>query len=192
MSDNRLKKEFTKRDVTRLRNLYSGKYGDATMTQVGYQKKEVEHVEGDVWEEDGKKWTIKGGIKQTYTQLDGIKKLVSTPMLCPSCGNRMKDRLDKQMYQTQGKCFSCVQSFETQLKIDGKYDAYAKDIMYRNASTFVEEAREYIEEIEKQTHSYYTETGQKEDWSGPDVNKQAVEKMKGELTELKDKISTHV
>ena len=138
MEYSKLKKEFTKKDVTRLRNLYSGKFGDATAIQVGYTKKVQEHAEGDVWMEGDKKWTIKGGIKQTYTQLDGIKKLLSTPMLCPNCGNRMKDKLDKKMYHLQGKCFTCVQAYETQLKLDGKYEAYARNIMYRNAATFIE------------------------------------------------------
>lgn len=192
MSDNKLKKEFTRKDVNRLRNLFSGKFGDSTVTQVGYVKKEEEHKEGDTWEENNRLWTIKDGIKQTYTKLDGIKKLLNTPMLCPECGNRMKDKLDKKMYQLKGKCFTCVQAFETKLKLEGKYEEYARNIMLRNAATFVGEAREYIEEVANQSYTYYTEAGKAEDWSGPNVNQTALSKMKEELTELEDKIKTQI
>lgn len=190
MSDSRLIKEFSRKDVQRLRNLYSGKAGDATTTQVGYTKKEQERQEGDVWTEDGKEWTIKGGIKQTHTHLDGIKKLLSTPMLCPQCGNRLKTATDKKMYHLQGKCFGCVQEYETHLKLNGGYQEYANEIMYKNAATFVEEAREYIEEIKNQTHGVFTESGQQEEWTGPSINQLAIDKMQEELKELEETIKS--
>lgn len=59
-----LNKEFQKKDVQRLRNLVQGKYGDKTTVGVGYSKKYINHEEGDVWEENGRQWTIKNGIKQ--------------------------------------------------------------------------------------------------------------------------------
>ena len=54
-----LKKEFQQKDVNRMRNLISGKVTDKTAIQSGYEKHQETHKEGDVWEEDGKKWTIK-------------------------------------------------------------------------------------------------------------------------------------
>ena len=187
-SDNLLKKEFTQKDVNRLRNIYKGKSDEATMTQVGYTRKNVDYKEGDVWTEGNTQWTIKGGIKQTYTQLDGIKKLLNTPLMCPECNRRMRDKLDKRMYQLYKKCFGCIQSFETKLRIEGKYEEYAKDIMFNNARTFATEAGEYLEEIVKENHTIFTESGKVEDWSGPTQNKLAIEKMKEELSELKEKI----
>ncbi len=65
MSDNLLKREFKTRDVQRMRNIITKNTGDKTGVQVGYKADYVEHKEGDVWEERGKKWTIKNGIKQT-------------------------------------------------------------------------------------------------------------------------------
>ena len=44
-------------------------------TQIGYTKEYVEHKEGDVWEENGKQWTIKNGIKQTVTKLDAVENV---------------------------------------------------------------------------------------------------------------------
>jgi hypothetical protein len=190
MSDSLLIKEFREKDVRRLRNIFNRKAGDATTTQVGFSVKEAERNEGDVWMEDGKEWTIKGGIKQTNTKLDGIKKLFTTPMLCPVCGGRMKDKLDKKMYHLQGKCFSCVQAYETKLKLEGKYEEYANKIMIDNAKTFLEEAKEYVQEIQNQNTEFVTEAGLKEDWGGPQVNQQVVEHINKEISDLEDLITS--
>ena len=70
--ENNLKKEFAPRDVQRMRNIITGDTGARTQIQTGYEKKDEVHKEGDVWIEDGKKWTIKNGIKQTVTKLDEL------------------------------------------------------------------------------------------------------------------------
>ena len=59
-----LKKQFKERDVQRLRNLVTHKYGNKTTQGIGYTKPQEFHNEGDEWEEDGRKWTIKNGLKQ--------------------------------------------------------------------------------------------------------------------------------
>ncbi len=59
-----LKKEFSERDLQRIRNLATKKVHDKTVTSVGYSKAEEFHNEGDVWEENGRTWTIKNGIKK--------------------------------------------------------------------------------------------------------------------------------
>ena len=79
-NDSVLKKEFKHRDVERLRNLVQGKYGDKTTMGTGYSKAKEFHNEGDVWEEDGRTWTIKNGIKQNITKLD-IKSGVEGKMV---------------------------------------------------------------------------------------------------------------
>lgn len=184
MSESVLLQEFREKDVRRLRNLFNRKAGDATTTQVGFTKKEVERKEGDVWMEDGKEWTIKNGVRQTNTKLDNIKKLFNTPMICPVCSHRMKDKVDKQMYHFHGKCFTCVQAEETKLKLEGKYQQYADKIMVNNAKTFIEEAKEYVKELQAQEYGYITEAGLQEDWSGPNFNKVVIQKMEQEIEDL--------
>ena len=77
MNQGQLKKEFTKKDVTRMRNLITGKSGEKTQIQSGYEKNQEDHKEGDVWQDSsGKSWTIKNGIKRTATKLNNLKKLV--------------------------------------------------------------------------------------------------------------------
>jgi hypothetical protein len=62
MSENVLKKNFKQKDVQRLRNLVQGKNGERTTAGIGYEKKKSFYNEGDVWEEDGRQWTIKNPI----------------------------------------------------------------------------------------------------------------------------------
>ena len=54
-----LKKEFKRKDVQRARNLIQGKTGASTGIQIGYNKKQEDYKEGDVWTEGRKTWTIK-------------------------------------------------------------------------------------------------------------------------------------
>ena len=93
-----LKKEFKKRDVERMRNLITGKHGKKTTLGIGYTKKQKHHEEGDVWEEDGRTWTIKDGIKQNITKLDKAKKAHLMPIFCPDCSKPMTYWQDKNFY----------------------------------------------------------------------------------------------
>ena len=61
-----LKKEFSKRDIQRARNLITGKTGDKTQIQAGYEKKIEDHKEGDIWDEDGKKVDYKKWYKTNH------------------------------------------------------------------------------------------------------------------------------
>lgn len=64
MSESLLKKAWEEQDIRRVRNLIKGDYGAATRDQIGYSRKEEFHKEGDVWEENGKQWTIENGLKR--------------------------------------------------------------------------------------------------------------------------------
>ena len=131
MSDTNLKKEFSKRDVQRMRNIITGNAGTSTGTQVGYSKQSQDYQEGDVWEENGKQWTIKNGLKQTTTRLDNLKKSIMLPLLCPSCNNFMTNHtLNKKMWPIHGKCFDCVIKMETELKRDGKFEDYQRNMIF--------------------------------------------------------------
>ena len=131
--ENNLKKEFSKRDVTRMRNIITGKTGDRTQVQAGWELGKEDHKEGDVWEVDGKKWTIKNGIKQTVTKLDKIKSLVLMPLSCPNCGGVIKlTDIEKKMWSIHKTCFDCVIKKESKIKRDGKWEEY-EDACHRSA-----------------------------------------------------------
>jgi hypothetical protein len=167
MSDNVLKKQFQKQDVQRLRNLVQGKYGDRISEGIGYSKKEEFHEEGDIWEEKGRKWTIKDGIKQNLTKLDSAKKLHITPIFCPNCAKNMKKRFDKDYYNIHKMCFDCVIDFETELKRIGAFEEYQKNIHNSDIDGFIQDFKSYIEsELTQNNNSYVTEAGDVEKWVG--------------------------
>jgi len=167
MSDNVLKKEFNQQDVQRVRNLVQGKYGDKTQQGVGYTKKQEFHEEGDIWEEDGRKWTIKNGIKQNITKLDAAKKAHVMPIFCPNCKNVMKKRFDKDYYNIHKKCFDCVIDFEHELKKAGLWEEYEKNIINSEIDNFIVDFKAYVEDqLTQSNNSYVTEAGDVEKWVG--------------------------
>ena len=83
MEESKLQREFNQRDVQRMRNIITKDYNAKTTTQIGYTKAQAERKEGDVWDEGGKQWTLKNGIKQTVTRFDEIKKVINLPLACP-------------------------------------------------------------------------------------------------------------
>ncbi len=128
MKESVLKKDFKEKDVQRLRNLVQGKYGEKSRSSVGFSKVEEFHNEGDIWESDGRTWTIKDGIKQNITKFDKAKKYHVMPLLCPVCSKIMKNRNDKPFYNIHKMCFNCVIDMEAKLRKEGKWEEYENKI----------------------------------------------------------------
>lgn len=178
-----LNKEFKRKDVERMRNLIKGKSGESSELQVGYTKPQEQHKEGDIWEEGGKKWIIKDGIKQTYTKLDEVKKAAILPLFCPSCGGIMKKRNDTKMYNIHKMCFDCVIKMEHKLKIEGKYEQYERDMLANNAEDYINDLELYLlEALNSSNDQFISEQGEVERWKGG-LNK---EKVTEELKEFFD------
>ena len=182
-----LKKEFKRKDVNRARNLIMGKTDASTNTQVGYNKKEENHKEGDVWSEGRKTWTIKNGIKQTVSKLDAIKKEIFMPLSCPCCGKVMKKRLDKPNYRIHKKCHDCVVEFEHKLRNKGKYEEYRKKLIAKNSLDIVDEMESYLlDAINTSNSGFVSEDGVIEKWVGG-VNKKEYSKNIKEAAEIRRK-----
>ena len=180
-----LNKEFKRKDVERMRNLIKGKTDESAELQVGYTSKKENYKEGDVWEEGGKKWTIKDGIKQTYTKLDSIKKEAILPLFCPNCGSLMKHRNDAKMYKIHKTCFNCVVEMEHKLKIEGKYEEYERNMLSNNASDYIDDLELYLlEALNTSNSQYVSEKGEVERWKGG-LDKEKVTK------ELKEFFNEH-
>lgn len=169
MSDNILKKEFKERDVQRMRNIITKNYNNKTSTQIGYTKDNIEYKEGDEWEENNKRWTIKNGIKQTITRLDKFKKDSLFPLICPGCSKHMDDnKLNRYMYPIHQKCFNCVIEYETELKLKGEYDNYVLNIKKQGVLYHIKEMEGILLELSLNQHgeSFVTEDGDIEKWQG--------------------------
>ena len=162
-----------------MRNLIKGKSGESSELQVGYTKSQEQHKEGDIWEEKGKKWVIKDGIKQTYTKLDEVKKAAILPLFCPSCGGIMKKRNDTKMYNIHKMCFDCVIDMEHKLKIEGKYEQYERDMLANNAEDYIKDLELYLlEALNSSNDQFISERGEVERWKGGMDKEKVTEELK--------------
>jgi hypothetical protein len=167
-----LKKDFKQADVQRLRNLMTGKQGEKTNVGIGYSKKQEHHGEGDIWEEDGRTWTIKNSIKQNITKLDKAKKSVVMPLFCPCCSNLMKNKNDKLFYIQYNRCFDCQIEFETDLRKLGLWEEYEKNIVNSDLDYIIKDYSIWIDEvINNSNESFITENGDVERWMGSSKKK---------------------
>ena len=161
-----LKKEFKQRDVERLRNLVKGKYGERTTMGTGYTKAKEFHGEGDVWEEDGRTWTIKNGLKQNITKLDKAKEGIVLPLFCSCCNNVMKPHLDKRWYVLYGHCFNCQVDVEHKLRKEGKLEETEQQITNDHVDGITKDFEVWFNELLNTNDSFVTEQGDVEKWDG--------------------------
>jgi hypothetical protein len=187
-NDNTLKKEFSTRDVNRARNLITKKFGDATAIQAGYTKQIVEHNEGEVWEEDGKKWTIKNGVKQNLTKFDSIKKLSVIPLLCPECKQPLKpSETVKKLYFIHGRCPLCVAKMESKLRLEGKYEEYERNLLNKNKNAELDDMTAMLDDWANQRdESFITEAGDVEQWSGGEDRHELIKNIKENIKKLRN------
>ena len=183
--ENNLKKEFTQRDVTRMRNILTDKADERTQIQTGWEKQVQTHIEGEIWEENSKKWTIKNGIKQSITKLDEIKKLVVLPLCCPNCGGVMKVHdYNKKMWAIHQMCIDCVSRMESKIKMEGKWDEYCSNIMNSNKDAQLDYLEQALDTWVDQNDTFVSEMGEVEKWGGGD-KKSLYKQVKNQITELK-------
>ena len=167
MSDSVLKKQFQKKDVERLRNLVQGKYGSRTTMGIGYNGEvQEEHKEGDIWQQGGRTWTIKDGIKENVTKLDKFKK-VAVPLFCPKCKQVMDKQLDPFYYKSFGECLDCRTVTETQMKINGTWGDYTNKTFNDEIDHQIEEYKSYFESVLSDgNEGYVSENGEVQKWVG--------------------------
>lgn len=181
-----LKKEFKEKDVNRARNLITKDYNARTTQGTGYTKKKEKHNEGDVWEEAGRTWTIKNGVKQNLTKLDAAKKAYKAPLACPSCGRSMKHHLSKKMWKIHGMCFDCVIDMEAKLRRAGLYESYEKAMIKGSVQAWAVDLQAYVKDFLDTNETFVTEQGDIEDWNN---NKQHLkERISGQLNEYLEHI----
>jgi uncharacterized protein YbaR (Trm112 family) len=164
MKESVLNKEFNSRDVERIRNIVRKDYSASTKQGVGYEKSYRKFEEGDQWEENGKVWTIKNGIKQNVTKLDTAKRELHMPLACPKCKGSLKSRLSKKMYKIHGVCFDCTLEQEAALKRAGLYSQYEKRLMEGNMRAFITDIEQWALAHISTVDTFVTEQGDVESW----------------------------
>ena len=183
-----LKKEFKYKDVQRARNLIKKDYHAKTIEGVGYQKAFEERKEGDVWEEDGKTWTIKNGLKQTVSKLDNIRRSVTKPLHCPNCNSVMNNHLHTKMWKIHGMCYDCVINMEANLRKLGKFEQYERAMITGNLTSWASDMEQYFTEALDQTDTVVTEDGVVEDWNSNTGQRKKImmEAMQDYLKQVKE------
>lgn len=190
MNESLLKKEFKESDVQRARNLVNKNFTGKTKIQTGYQKSHKTRKEGDVWEENGKQWTIKNGLRQNVTKLDSVKNSIKIPLTCPKCKGTMKHHLSKKMYKIHGFCFDCTINMEAELRKVGLYDEYEKKMMSGNIAGVLKDIESWVMESLQDNISMVTEQGDAEEWA--DISNSNKEKILQNLKEYTQILRQHI
>jgi hypothetical protein len=191
MNESLLKKEFKEKDVNRARNLINKDYSASTTVQSGYTKAFIHRQEGDTWEEDGRQWTVKDGIRQNVTKLDAVKDAIRIPLTCPKCNGPMNHWLAKKMYRIHGFCFDpCTVEYEAELRKIGLFEQYQNRMIQGNMKAFAGDLEQWVLENIDFTETYVTEQGDLEDWnSNSQVQK---EKSLTNVKEFLDKVKKFI
>jgi len=150
------------------------------------------HKDGDVWQEDGKTWTIKNGIKRTVSKMEETRKQIFTPLACPKCNGSMKHHLDVKMWTIHKTCFQCVIDMEHEVLKRGEWAEYERQKITANAEAFcvdMEAAlQEYVQETVSKSHT--SEDGAIEKWK--DADKGFLQKtVDSEVSQLKTIINKY-
>ena len=183
-----MKKGISESKVQRMRNIVKGDYTKSINTQVGYKKSDKK-VEGDVWEESGKTWTIKNGIKQNISKMQTVRDLVKMPLTCPSCGNVMRGQFDKYHWKVDKKCLSCFTDDQKKSRATGTYEEIQKKLFKKVKLAEIKDITAEFEEWLNSNQTFVTEVGEVEDWSGG-LNKEELRaKFKKELLDWKNHLS---
>lgn len=182
-----------KNNIRRVKNILKGDYTGKTLTSIGYRKNEERHEEGDVWEESGKTWTIKNGIKRNVTKLDKVRKETMMPLSCPDCGNIMRKQVDKRMWKLRGKCLDCVVEEDTERMKKGTFKQYEKEVIGNNMTNYLDQVKDffadYVDKIDSK--HFVSEQGDVEDWQGGFSKEQLEEMFEKQIKEFKEKVEEY-
>ena len=113
------------------------------------------------------------------------------PEECPCCGTNMRSKEQKLNFKfwfKRKKCFGCVLSEETAIKLKGveAWDEYQKDIMSSSAESWFKETDKEVEVIKQQVKET---TWENADGERNEVDISSfIEKMEKDYLELKTNI----
>jgi hypothetical protein len=168
MGESLLKKEFKSKDVNRARNLVNKDFSAKTVDGIGYSKAQVAYKEGDIWEENGRNWTIKDGLRQ----------------------GSMNYYLSHKMYKIHKMCFDCVIDYEAELRKAGLYESYEKNMMQGGLKAFARDIEQWVLDSLESTNTFVTEQGDVEDWNSNDSKFK--EQMTTNLQEYLKHLKSHM
>jgi len=96
------------------------------------------------------------GGKTRKSELTDIMASVRMPWFCPKCDKAMSKRLDDKFWRMMGHCFNCQVDMENKMRIEGKFEDYAKTKMLENQKSQLKDLEQSLKDYEK--------TGGKKEW----------------------------
>jgi hypothetical protein len=111
---------------------------------------QIDRVDGEIWEENGKKWIKKNGARVSYSSHQEARM----PWWCPKCSKSMSgpnEKRHRKFYYLRGWCFDCNIDWEGDMRLNGTWDAFEKRMLRENEKSFlrdkIEENMTYIKEF---------------------------------------------
>jgi len=125
--------------------------------------------------------------KDKISKMTEIMQDVRMPWFCPDCKKVMKQKLDDKMWRLFGHCFDCQVKVENKLRIEGKYEKWAKEKIKKNKIAFIKDQIQVISEWkDSKAPEWYNNVGvnypelKKEKW---DIDMERVKKEANEAIE---------
>lgn len=163
-----------KKGVDNLKNILSGKEVEKSI-QVGYGDQKVGpnakgKKPGDVWEYNGKKWTMKeNGTITNVTRFDDVR----IPMFCPRCESIMNRKADTKSFYSNGTCLDCMIDDHEKMRKEGKLEQFAWKKRIQSSMAWLRDQEKQFEEFKlnsKKNPKFLQSDGTFEKWSGGDIN----------------------
>ena len=172
-----------------MRNLINKNYGAKTEIRSGFTQRVVEYKEGDVWEEKGKKWTIKNGIRRSVTKSSLGRQIIRVPYKCPKCYKSLSHQAHKKMYRRWKMCLTCVSVWMEDMRKNNTYDDFMEHFKTSNFNAAINDIiKEYDDWLDKRNSiKYITEAGDKEQWSGGKTNEELKADFDKTINTIKEK-----
>lgn len=153
---------------------------------------------GDTWtDENGIEWEQRSGFRIRKGKLNEIRDLIlaetQVPDTCPKCHNTMTKRLDKKFWKLEKHCFDCQINLEHELRLQGKYEAYERDRIRKNAEAWLQQAEQEAMEIVntfKNPVTFANADGTVEKWSGGLKPEEIADKIENEFRKFKEDFLT--
>ncbi len=171
--------------------------GNRPFIQVGYNENSTlqDRKEGEEWEDSlGNKWKKENGVKKRIPKASRIK----IDEKCSICNADIKfgNYLDQRVYNRCGKCFDCSVTFDTKLKLLGKFNEYARfSILNDRISKLkdfenkINESITYLENYDPKLQ-YFNEDGSQEFWTdNTDQRIKVLEDLKKDKIEVEKQLS---
>jgi ribosomal protein L37AE/L43A len=185
------------RNIEAIKKMLDGTHRTQNKTTVGFSdadkvaKQNQKRAIGECWVENGEEWEQREGFKIKKGKMDEIRQLIANkmPTTCPKCDNTMTKRLDEKFWKLEKHCFDCQVDFEHNLRIEGKYEAYEKERILKNAEAWLkdaeQEAKEIIESF-RNPENFTNVDGTTEQWNGAITAEEIADKIEKEFELFKE------